>query len=179
MRHSTSSHTHVHHLPPSGSCNSGFFPATGEHPLCQERPIFFFVHLIQYIFIYYENCSRNFPISHFSPTATMRLNSIQMSKKENHLLIHSSQYLISPFLSIAKQVSTLIILNSSPHILFEPLYLGFILIDGNETLLKVMNDFHILNPVVKSQSLFYLIYQQHSLHLILFFLRYFLPLTFT
>lgn len=74
MRHSTSSHTHTHHLPASGSCNSGFFPATGEHPLCQERPILFFVHLILYVFIYNEDCSRNFPISHLSPTATTRLN---------------------------------------------------------------------------------------------------------
>lgn len=101
-----------------------------------------------------------------------------VSTEENHLLTHCSQYLISPFFSIAKQVSTLIILNSS-HVLFEPLYLGFILIDGNKALLKVMNDLHILNQMVKSQSLFYLIYQQHLLHLILFFLRYFLLLAFT
>lgn len=172
MRHSTSSHTHTHHLPASGSCNSGFFPATGEHPLCQERPILFFVHLILYVFIYNEDCSRNFPISHLSPTATTRLNRRKPS------LNPLQPVPISPFFSIAKQVSTLIILNSS-HVLFEPLYLGFILIDGNKALLKVMNDLHILNQMVKSQSLFYLIYQQHLLHLILFFLRYFLLLAFT
>ena len=133
-----------------------------EHPFCQERPIPALVYLVlSSSAAQKKNCSRNFlslPSTESAPNIYwIFFISIQLTKEKNCLLIHYPRQPLpyfSPFLYSKTSVYT-----RNPHVLSShslptSRQVSFSPLGVDKTLVKVMNDLCVLNPMVKPQSLF-------------------------